>query len=104
MKLASNLIGEVSNEQVQNETSDRDTPLLTSLINTIRRGSWLAGRFDGDDLVTGNLFKGGSSSKIDQPVDPTNTYTQESRCLTSTYFLASREVLIQNKHGRRLPA
>ena len=42
-------------------------------------GTRLAGRFDGDVVVTGNLFKGGNSSKIDQPVDPANKYTQESR-------------------------
>ena len=66
---------------MQKETSDRDATLLTSFITTIRRGSRLGGRFDGDVVVTGNLFKSGSSSKIDQPVDPANKYTQERRCL-----------------------
>jgi hypothetical protein len=72
---------EITNEQVQNETSDRNSTLLTCRMNTIRRGIGLAGRFDGDVVVTGTVFKGGSSSKIDQPVDPANKYTQESRCL-----------------------
>ena len=68
------------------ETSDRDATLLTCLINTIRRGSGLAGRYDGDVVVTGNLFKGGSSFKVDQPFYPLNMYTQESlACLASTY-------------------
>jgi hypothetical protein len=69
---------EISNEQVQNETSDRNATLLTSPINTIRSGIGHAGRFDGDVVGTGSLFKGGSSSKIDQPVDPANQYTQRS--------------------------
>ena len=126
---------EISNAQVQSETSDRNATLLTSLINTIRSGIGLAGRFDGDVVGTGSLFKGGSSSKIDQPVDPSNQYTQRSfscrapaprskgaalkrpwsifkvgfqerrspACLTSTYFLASRGVRIQDRHERRLP-
>src|SRR5262245_46719211 len=48
----------ISNEQVQNETSDRNTTLLTSPVNTIRSGIGLAGRFDGDVVVTSNLFRG----------------------------------------------
>ena len=59
-------------EQVQNETSERNATLLTCLINTIRRGSGLAGRFDGDVVVTGNLFKGGSWSKIGSTGRPAN--------------------------------
>ena len=74
MKRASNVIKRISNEQVQNEASDRNATLLNCLINTIRRGTGLAGRFDGDVVVTVNLFKGGSSSKIDQPIDPANKY------------------------------
>jgi hypothetical protein len=69
---------EISNEQVQNETSDRNATLLTSPFNTSRSGIGHAGRFDGDVVGTGSLFKGGSSSKVDQPVDPANQYTQRS--------------------------
>jgi len=93
-----NLVRRISDEQVQNETSDRDATLLTCLINTIRRGIGLAGRFDGDVVVTGNLFKSGSSSKIDQPVDPGNTYTQESRCLFNINLLSRIARSMDPKH------
>jgi two-component sensor histidine kinase len=48
----------MSNEQVQNETSDGNATLLTCLINTIRCGIGLAGGFEGDVVVTSNLFNG----------------------------------------------
>jgi hypothetical protein len=50
-------------EQVQNETSDRNVTLLTSRINTIRRGIGLAGRFDSHVVVTGTLFKAAARSR-----------------------------------------
>jgi len=71
----------ISNAQAQDEPPDRNASVLTCLINSIRRGIGLAGRFHGDVVVTGNLFKGSGSSKIDQPVDLANKYTQESCCL-----------------------
>jgi hypothetical protein len=38
----------------------------------------LAGRFDGDVLVTGRLVKGSGSFKIDHPLDPANKYLSHS--------------------------
>jgi trimeric autotransporter adhesin len=38
----------------------------------------LAGRFDGDVLVTGKLVKGSGSFKIDHPLDPANRYLSHS--------------------------
>ena len=38
----------------------------------------LAGRFEGDVEVTGNLSKGGGSFKIDHPLDPENKYLYHS--------------------------
>jgi hypothetical protein len=38
----------------------------------------LAGRFNGDVLVTGTLSKGGGSFKIDHPLDPENKYLSHS--------------------------
>jgi hypothetical protein len=38
----------------------------------------LAGRFDGDVLVTGKLVKGSGSFKIDHPLDPANKYLSHS--------------------------
>jgi hypothetical protein len=38
----------------------------------------LAGRFEGDVDVTGNLSKGGGSFKIDHPLDPENKYLYHS--------------------------
>ena len=40
--------------------------------------SGLAGRFEGDVQVTGNLSKGGGSFKIDHPLDPENKYLYHS--------------------------
>jgi len=37
-----------------------------------------AGQFEGDVLVTGNLFKGGGAFKIDHPLDPANKYLYHS--------------------------
>src|SRR5215510_8207108 len=62
--------------------------MLNCLINTIRQGVGLAGRVDGDVVVAGNLFEGDSSSKVDQPVDLANKYTQESRCLFDINLLS----------------
>lgn len=41
-------------------------------------GSALAGKFDGNVSVTGNLSKGGGSFKIDHPLDPANKYLYHS--------------------------
>jgi hypothetical protein len=38
----------------------------------------LAGRFEGDVVITGNLAKGGGSFKIDHPLDPENKYLSHS--------------------------
>ena len=38
----------------------------------------LAGYFDGDVSVTGNLFKAAGSFKIDHPLDPDNKYLSHS--------------------------
>lgn len=40
--------------------------------------SGLAGRFEGDVEITGNLSKGGGSFKIDHPLDPENKYLYHS--------------------------
>ena len=41
-------------------------------------GSGLAGMFEGDVNVSGNLSKGGGSFKIDHPLDPANKYLYHS--------------------------
>jgi hypothetical protein len=41
-------------------------------------GSGLAGRFNGNVLITGSLSKGGGSFKIDHPLDPENKYLYHS--------------------------
>jgi len=88
LKRASNLIGRISNEQVQNETSDRNAIFFNRLVNPARRSIGLAGRFDGDVVVTSNLFEGDGSSTVAQPVDFANKYTQESRCLFDINLLS----------------
>lgn len=41
-------------------------------------GGGLAGRFNGNVLITGSLSKGGGSFKIDHPLDPENRYLYHS--------------------------
>jgi hypothetical protein len=62
--------------------------MLNCLISTIRRDVRLARGFDGNVVVAGNLFKGDSSPKIDQLVDPANKYTQECRRLWAKFIPA----------------
>ncbi|MCI0387302.1 MAG: hypothetical protein MOB07_00815 [Acidobacteria bacterium] len=41
-------------------------------------GDGLAGRFNGDVSITGNVSKGGGSFRIDHPLDPANKYLSHS--------------------------
>jgi hypothetical protein len=47
-------------------------------VRAIANGNSLAGKFEGDVDVTGNLSKGGGSFKIDHPLDPANKYLYHS--------------------------
>jgi hypothetical protein len=52
--------------------------LATGGIGENGAATGLAGKFQGDVLVTGNLVKGGGSFKIDHPLDPANKYLSHS--------------------------
>ena len=53
-----------------------NSPSGTGLLATSVTG--LAGRFNGDVQISGNLSKGGGSFKIDHPLDPENKYLYHS--------------------------
>jgi hypothetical protein len=51
---------------------------ITATAGSGGAGDGLAGRFNGDVEITGNLSKGGGSFKIDHPLDPENKYLYHS--------------------------